>query len=154
MSYVSSGGDFNRDTDYITTRITADGRDGYPVEAGFYEMYRDPSISKSRSVPRTALAPFLNAAVFDYPVGRISPSLNIGGAYLIFINFKYTPYSEPQLGQPAVASKVNNVLYEAVATGPIAEYKYDLWFGYIEDNHEIEIFESGLEAAIKSLNSY
>ena len=28
--YVSSGGEFNRDTDYITTRITADGRDGYP----------------------------------------------------------------------------------------------------------------------------
>ena len=27
-------GEFNRDTNYITTRITADGRDGYPVEPG------------------------------------------------------------------------------------------------------------------------
>jgi putative glutathione S-transferase len=37
-SYVASGGEFNRDTDYITTRITADGRDGYPVEPGRYRL--------------------------------------------------------------------------------------------------------------------
>src|SRR3954468_9526934 len=36
--YVSGGGEFNRDTDYITTRITADGRDGYPVEPGRYRL--------------------------------------------------------------------------------------------------------------------
>ena len=42
MSYVadpsSSDGEFNRDTDYIDTRITADGRHGYPVEAGRYRL--------------------------------------------------------------------------------------------------------------------
>ena len=42
MSYVAdpsnSGGDFNRDTEYISTRITADSRDGYPVEAGRYRL--------------------------------------------------------------------------------------------------------------------
>jgi len=37
-SYVSGGGGFERDTDYITTRITADGRDGYPVEPGRYRL--------------------------------------------------------------------------------------------------------------------
>lgn len=38
-SYVASGsGEFNRDTNYITTRITADGRDGYPVEPGRYRL--------------------------------------------------------------------------------------------------------------------
>ncbi|KWX24622.1 glutathione S-transferase [Mycolicibacterium wolinskyi] len=41
-SYVadksSSGGEFNRDTNYITTRITADGHDGYPVEPGRYRL--------------------------------------------------------------------------------------------------------------------
>ena len=37
-SYVSAGGEFDRDTDYITTRITADGRDGYPVEPGRYRL--------------------------------------------------------------------------------------------------------------------
>ncbi len=42
MSYVadpsSSDGEFNRDTAYIDTRITADGRDGYPVEPGRYRL--------------------------------------------------------------------------------------------------------------------
>ena len=42
MSYVAdpstSSGEFDRDTDYITTRITADGRDGYPVEPGRYRL--------------------------------------------------------------------------------------------------------------------
>jgi putative glutathione S-transferase len=38
MAYVAKAGEFNRDTDYIETRITADGRDGYPVEAGRYRL--------------------------------------------------------------------------------------------------------------------
>ncbi|MEE2035009.1 glutathione S-transferase family protein [Rhodococcus chondri] len=37
-SYVEPGSEYKRDTDYITTRITADGRDGYPVEAGRYRL--------------------------------------------------------------------------------------------------------------------
>ncbi len=38
MSYVEPGKEFNRDTNYIETRITADGRDGYPVEPGRYRL--------------------------------------------------------------------------------------------------------------------
>ncbi len=37
-AYVSGGKEFTRDTNYIATRITADGRDGYPVEAGRYRL--------------------------------------------------------------------------------------------------------------------
>jgi len=37
-AYVSGGQEFERDTNYIETRITADGRDGYPVEAGRYRL--------------------------------------------------------------------------------------------------------------------
>ena len=37
-SYVKSGAEFNRDTNYITTRITEDGRDGYQVEPGRYRL--------------------------------------------------------------------------------------------------------------------
>ena len=37
-SYVVPGGEFDRDTTYITTRITADGSDGYPVAAGRYRL--------------------------------------------------------------------------------------------------------------------
>jgi putative glutathione S-transferase len=36
--YVSSGGEFTRDQRYISTRVTADGQDGYPVEPGRYRL--------------------------------------------------------------------------------------------------------------------
>ncbi len=36
--YVTGGQEFNRDTNYIETRITRDGRDGYSVEAGRYRL--------------------------------------------------------------------------------------------------------------------
>jgi len=36
-SYVEAG-EFRRDTNYITTRITTDGRDGYQVEPGRYRL--------------------------------------------------------------------------------------------------------------------
>ncbi|HZD67162.1 MAG TPA: glutathione S-transferase C-terminal domain-containing protein [Acidimicrobiales bacterium] len=36
--YVSPEGDFTRDQHYIGTRITADGHEGYPVEAGRYRL--------------------------------------------------------------------------------------------------------------------
>ena len=35
---VNPSGDFSRDQRYIATRITADGRDGYPVEPGRYRL--------------------------------------------------------------------------------------------------------------------
>ena len=36
--YVIPGGEFTRDSNYIATRITADGRDGFPVEPGRYRL--------------------------------------------------------------------------------------------------------------------
>src|SRR5947208_8879006 len=44
LSYMSDtpgdedDGGFERDESYLTTRITADGRDGYPVEPGRYRL--------------------------------------------------------------------------------------------------------------------
>ncbi|MEV0900328.1 glutathione S-transferase C-terminal domain-containing protein [Actinoplanes sp. NPDC049802] len=38
MAYVNPAGEFTRDQRYIATRITVDGRDGYPVEAGRYRL--------------------------------------------------------------------------------------------------------------------
>ena len=38
MAYVEPSGEFTRDQNYISTRITADGRDGYPVEPGRYRL--------------------------------------------------------------------------------------------------------------------
>ena len=37
-TYTTAGKEFVRDTRYITTRITRDGRDGYPVEPGRYRL--------------------------------------------------------------------------------------------------------------------
>ena len=37
-SYVNPTGEYSRDQNYITTRITADGADGYPVEPGRYRL--------------------------------------------------------------------------------------------------------------------
>ena len=37
-AYVTNGSEFNRDTHYVETRITRDGRDGYPVEPGRYRL--------------------------------------------------------------------------------------------------------------------
>ena len=37
-TYVEKGAEFKRDMNYIDTRITKDGRDGYPVEAGRYRL--------------------------------------------------------------------------------------------------------------------
>src|ERR1700733_14676999 len=37
-TYVADKGEFKRDTNYITTRITADGREGFPVEPGRYRL--------------------------------------------------------------------------------------------------------------------
>ncbi|MGI8537876.1 MAG: glutathione S-transferase family protein, partial [Mycobacteriales bacterium] len=37
-SYVDPSGEFSRDQNYIATRITDDGRDGYPVEPGRYRL--------------------------------------------------------------------------------------------------------------------
>jgi len=38
MPYVNPTGEFTRDANYIATRITADGRDGFPVEPGRYRL--------------------------------------------------------------------------------------------------------------------
>jgi hypothetical protein len=38
MAYVADGGEFTRDTNYIATSITNDGRDGYPVQPGRYRL--------------------------------------------------------------------------------------------------------------------
>ena len=37
-TYVAGSGEFTRDQNYIATRITQDGRDGYPVEPGRYRL--------------------------------------------------------------------------------------------------------------------
>ncbi len=65
--YVS-GGDFERDADYIETRITADGRDGFPVEPGRYRLV----------VARAC--PWANRAIIVRRLLGLEPVLSMGVA--------------------------------------------------------------------------
>jgi glutathionyl-hydroquinone reductase len=65
-TYVAEAGEFKRDTDYITSRITADGRDGYPVEPGRYRLI----------VARAC--PWANRAIIVRRLLGLEPVLSIG----------------------------------------------------------------------------
>jgi putative glutathione S-transferase len=66
VAYVAEDGEFERDTDYITTRITADGRDGYPVAPGRYRLI----------VARAC--PWANRAIIVRRLLGLEPVLSIG----------------------------------------------------------------------------
>ena len=65
-SYVSSSGDFDRDSNYLTTRITADGRDGFPVEPDRYRLV----VSRA--------CPWANRAVIVRRLLGLEPVLSMG----------------------------------------------------------------------------
>jgi putative glutathione S-transferase len=100
MTYVKKGSEYNRDGRYIDTRITADGRDGYPVVAGRYRLVASracPWANRSLIVRRLlGLQDALSLAIagpthdsrswtFDLDPGGRDPVLGIerlGEAYL------------------------------------------------------------------------
>ena len=65
--YVTSG-EFERDTDYIPTRITADGEDGFPVEPGRYRLI----VSRA--------CPWANRAIIVRRLLGLEPVLSMGVA--------------------------------------------------------------------------
>lgn len=64
--YVATGGGYQRDTRYITSRITADGRDGFPVEPGRYRLI----------VARAC--PWANRAIIVRRLLGLEPVISIG----------------------------------------------------------------------------
>jgi putative glutathione S-transferase len=64
--YVNPTGDFRRDQRYIETRITADGRDGYPVEPGRYRLV----VSRA--------CPWANRAIIVRRLLGLEPVLSMG----------------------------------------------------------------------------
>jgi putative glutathione S-transferase len=65
-TYVNPAGAFTRDANYISTRITADGRDGYPVEAGRYRLV----VSRA--------CPWANRAIIVRRLLGLEPVLSMG----------------------------------------------------------------------------
>jgi len=66
--YVNPGGAFERDTAYIETRVTADGRDGFPVEPGRYRLV----VSRA--------CPWANRAIIVRRLLGLEPVLSMGVA--------------------------------------------------------------------------
>jgi len=85
--------EFKRDTNYITTRITADGRDGYPVEPAATDwLRRGPAVGESHAdrAPLLGLEGVLSLGLcgpthdklswtFDLDPGGVDPVLGIPG---------------------------------------------------------------------------
>ncbi len=63
---LASDGSFERDQNYLTTRITTDGRDGYPVEAGRYRLV----------VARAC--PWANRAIIVRRLLGLEPAMSMG----------------------------------------------------------------------------
>ena len=91
-TYVEAGHEYSRDMRYLSTRITADGRDGYPVEPGRYRLVVSracPWASRAVITHRLlGLEPVLSLAVcgpthdarswtFDLDAGGRDPVLGI-----------------------------------------------------------------------------
>ncbi|AYY14834.1 glutathione S-transferase family protein [Actinobacteria bacterium YIM 96077] len=91
-TYVAEGQEFTRDTNYIPTRITADGRDGYPVEPNRYRLIiarACPWANRTAIVRRLlGLEPVLSMGIcgpvhdwrswtFDLDPGGVDPVLRI-----------------------------------------------------------------------------
>jgi putative glutathione S-transferase len=63
---MTEAGEYNRDANYITARITADGRDGYPVEPGRYRLV----VSRA--------CPWANRAIVVRRLLGLEPVLSMG----------------------------------------------------------------------------
>jgi glutathionyl-hydroquinone reductase len=64
--YVNPSGDYDRDLRYLATRITADGREGYPVQAGRYRLV----VSRA--------CPWANRAIIVRRLLGLEPVLSMG----------------------------------------------------------------------------
>jgi putative glutathione S-transferase len=134
-AYVTTGEEFVRDQNYITTRITADGRDGYPVEPGRYRLVVSracPWANRAIIVRRLlGLEDAISLGVcgpthdkrswtFDLDPGGVDPVLGIPRIQDAY--FRRFPGSERGITVPAVV----DVPTGAVVTNDYAQITLDL----------------------------
>src|SRR5687767_14738766 len=136
---------FERDTRYLSTRVTADGRDGWPVEAGRYRLVVSracPWASRAIVVRRLlGLEEALSMAVagpthgeeswrFDLDPGGVDPVLRI--AQLKDAYEKAEPGYDRGVTVPAIVDIVSG----AVVTNDFAQITLDLSTEWREHHRE------------------
>ncbi|WP_067503278.1 glutathione S-transferase family protein [Actinoplanes sp. TFC3] len=165
MSYVSSEGEFTRDQRYIATRITADGRDGYPVEAGRYRLVVSracPWANRTIIVRRLlGLEDALSMAVagpthderswtFDLDPGGRDPVLGIERLQKAF--FKRFPGYDKGITVPAIV----DVPTGQVVTNDFPQITIDFslqWKQYHRDGAP-ELYPEALREQIDKINKF
>ncbi|MDQ6849085.1 MAG: glutathione S-transferase C-terminal domain-containing protein [Actinomycetota bacterium] len=143
--YMDPSGEFDRDQDYIATRITEDGRDGYPVEPGRYRLVvarACPWANRAIIVRRLlGLEPVLSMGIcgpthdqrswsFDLDPGGRDPVLGIERIQQAY--FARFPGYERGITVPAIV----NVPTGAVVTNDFAQMTLDMstqWRRYHRD---------------------
>ncbi|WP_154795436.1 glutathione S-transferase family protein [Occultella kanbiaonis] len=144
-SYVLPGQEYTRDTTYIETRITADGRDGYPVEAGRYRLVvaracpwanraiivrRLLGLEDALSMGMCGPTHDARSWTFDLDPGGVDPVLGIERLQEAY--FKRTPDYPRGITVPAIV----DVPTGAVVTNDFAQMTLDLsteWTAFHRD---------------------
>ncbi|OBG72576.1 glutathione-dependent reductase [Mycobacterium sp. E2462] len=162
-AYVAGTGEFTRDTNYIASRVTADGRDGYPVEPGRYRLIvarACPWANRAIIVRRLlGLEDVLSIGfcgpthderswTFDLDPGGVDPVLQIPRLQDAY--FKRFPDYAKGITVPALV----DVPSGAVATNDFAQLTIDLsteWSRYHRDGAPA-LYPEPLRAEIDEVN--
>ncbi len=162
-SYVAGEGEFSRDTNYIATRITADGRDGYPVEPGRYRLIvaracpwanraiivrRLLGLEKVLSIGFCGPTHDQRSWTFDLDPGGVDPVLKIPRLQDAY--FQRFPDYPKGITVPAIVE----VSTGAVVTNDFAQMTLDLsteWTAYHRDGAP-QLYPEHLRAEIDDVN--
>jgi glutathionyl-hydroquinone reductase len=163
MPYVEKG-DYNRDQRYLTTRITADGTDGYPVEPGRYRLIVSRAcpwanraivvrrlLGLERALPMGVASPVHGEESwnFDLDADRRDPVLRI---HLLREAYdrRYPPAYERGVTVPAIVDTTTG----AVVTNDFAQVTLDLsteWVAHHRDGAP-ELYPEQLREEIDYVN--